>query len=96
MVSVPTSTPDSMLFGFGVSGILRSAPVAASPGPKLFEAIGSRSNSNRLPKTDSTFVCWDEAVRRGCGVGVRGGERIGAGDLVAAKDSNPGLVSSVG
>lgn len=33
------------------------------------------------------FACWDEGVLRGFGVGVRGGDGIGAGDFVVTERS---------
>jgi len=93
---VPVSIFDSILFDLDVSSNPCFATLAASPDSKLSETIVCCcSDSSRLPKRDSTFVCWDEVVRRGCGVGVGGGEGIGAGGLVAAKNENPALASSV-
>ena len=93
---VPASTPDSIPFDRDVSGTPCLAPLVPSP---VSEAIVCCCSTSRLSKTDSTFVRWVGVVRRGCGVGVGGGEGIGEGigacGLVAAKNSNPVLVSSV-
>lgn len=96
IVPAPTSAPDSVLFDLDISRIPCFVPLPASPSSKLSEAIVyCCSDSRRLPEMDLTFVCWGEVDRRGCGIGVGGGEGIGASGLVAVKSVDPAIVSSV-